>query len=188
MQNDRKIELTELRTERLLLRPFSPADVDDVFAYASDPEWSRYLPEAPRPYERHHADDFIEASLSSWGAYPQFAIVLNGKVIGDISLAVSRLSEVGCLGYSLAREHWGQGLVPEAARAVIDWGFGTLELGKIFATADARNHRSYRVMEKLGMTREAYLRKHRYSRGEIIDEVWYGILKEEWESARQPGT
>jgi ribosomal-protein-alanine N-acetyltransferase len=174
----------ELHTERLILRPFSPTDVEDVYSYASDPEWARYLPEVPQPYEHRHAQAFIESTLASWTSSPQFAIVLDGRVIGGITLTLNPASKVGGLGYSVAKEHWGQEIALEAARAVVDWGFQTLGLEKIFATADARNRRSQRVMEKLGMTREAYLRKHRFSRGEIIDEVWYGILKEEWEAGR----
>ena len=73
---------------------------------------------------------------------------------------------------------WGQGLVPEAARAVVEWGFKERALAKVFARADARNTNSQRVMEKLGMTREGLLRSHVKGRGERID-VYYGVLRDE---------
>ena len=61
---------TELRTERLHLRPFQLEDVDDVFEYASDPEWAPYLP-IPQPYQRHDAEEFIAKQvLASWGNEP----------------------------------------------------------------------------------------------------------------------
>lgn len=70
--------------------------------------------------------------------------------------------------------------IPEAARAVIEWAFQSYDIAKVFARADARNTQSFRVMEKLGMQREGQLRKHRHFRGEQVDEVVYGVLREEW--------
>jgi RimJ/RimL family protein N-acetyltransferase len=93
-------------------------------------------------------------------------------------------NRVAELGYNLTREHWGEGLTPEAATAVVDWGFDAYNLAKVFATADARNERSLRVMEKLGMQHEATLRSHEVRRGERADVVYYGILREEWEAMR----
>ena len=63
----------------------------------------------------------------------------------------------------------------------MDWGFTKCGLAKVYAWADARNKRSQRVMEKLGMTHEGILRSHRKGMDERIDEVYYGILREEWE-------
>jgi RimJ/RimL family protein N-acetyltransferase len=62
----------------------------------------------------------------------------------------------------------------------IAWAFRTQQLAKVWATADARNVASWRVMEKLGMQREAYLRSHRLLRGERVDVVQYGLLRREW--------
>ena len=180
---------TELRSRRLLLRPFTFADADDVLAYASDPEWARYMLAIPENYTLEDAQEFIAASVvTSWETQPRFAIVLEGQVIGGINLTIDVPSRKAGLGYGLAREHWGNGITTEAAIAVVDWGFKTFDLLKVFATADARNVGSQRVMEKLGMTREAFLRKHRYSRGEIIDEVLYGVLREEWANGPLSGS
>jgi ribosomal-protein-alanine N-acetyltransferase len=86
------------------------------------------------------------------------------------------------MGYSLAQTHWGRGLVTEAARAVIDTAFSAYpKLNRIRAMADSRNVGSLRVMKKLGMVREGVLRQNRVVRDEFIDEVWYGVLRSEWE-------
>ena len=86
------------------------------------------------------------------------------------------------IGYSVARRLWNQGVCTEAARAVVDAAFTThLDLGRLFARADVDNVGSHRVMEKVGMTREGVLRKNRVERGEAIDEVFYSILRDEWE-------
>ena len=115
---------------------------------------------------------------------PEPTVRLPTKVVGAIPVNINVKQEIAALGYAIARSHWGQGLVPEAARAVIQWGFEAYGLAKIYASADPRNKRSQRVMEKLGMRREGVLRSHRKDdRGERTDEVRYGILREEW-SAR----
>ena len=74
----------------------------------------------------------------------------------------------------------GKGLTPEAARAVIGWGFERYDLNKVGAYAALKNRQSWRVMEKLGMTREAVLRSHAKLWDEYVDDVYYGVLREEW--------
>ena len=174
-------ERVELETERLLLRPFDFGDVEDVVGYASEPELSRYLP-LPQPYTRGDAVEFISrAVLDGWSTRPTFAIVFESHVVGGINLRVDERHRTAELGYALARPQWGKGLTPEAARAVVDWGFERYALYKVHAVADLRNRQSWRVMEKLGMSREGVLRSNVQWRDERIDEVCYGILREEWE-------
>lgn len=178
------IEPTDLHTERLLLRPYSLADVDDVYTYAKDETWGRFLP-VPVPYNYHDAEEFIaKAVLKPWDKVPGFAIVLNGKVIGGIGLSVNKDIAISMLGYSIARQHWGKGLMTEAAQAVTNWGFETFDLAKVYAYADVRNTGSWRVMEKLGMTREGQLRSHGVTHGERCDFYYYGILRDEWNAVR----
>ncbi len=176
-------ERVELRTERLLLRPFDFRDVDDVLAYASEPEFGRYLP-LPQPYTRYDAVEFVAHQvLAEWSTQPTFAIVLEGHVVGGIGLHVNERHRRAMLGYALARPQWGLGLMPEAARTVVGWGFERYALHKVYSCADTRNRRSWRVMEKLGMTREGVLRGHRRSGDEYEDDYYYGVLREEWERA-----
>ena len=181
------VEPVELNTKRLLLRRFKIEDVDDVFDYASDRHWARYLDRVPQPFTRKAAEEKVARNvLESWETHPTWAIVLVPKVVGGIVLMIDVHNEIGELGYELSREHWGKGLMIEAAGAVIDWGFEERRLEKIFAQADARNSRSLRVMEKLGMTREGVLRSHGIGRGERIDDVYYGLLRDEWDALRKP--
>ena len=174
-------ERDELRTERLLLRPFEFGDVDDVASYASDPEVGRYLP-LPQPYTRDDAVEFIaRQALAEWSTRPTFAIVLDGHAVGSVSLRVNAPNDIAEMGYLLGKAQWGRGLIPEACRAVMDWGFERYGLHKVWAYADLRNRRSWRVMEKLGMTREGVLRDNEKLRDEYTDDVYYGILRDEWE-------
>ena len=88
------------------------------------------------------------------------------------------------VGYCLHRELWGQGLITEAARALVDAGFRTLDLHRVAATCDVRNTASFVVMEKLGMRREACFRRDRQIKGEWRDTYLYAVLAEEWLGTR----
>ena len=173
---------TNLRTKRLLLRPFAPDDVDDVFSYASDPEWSRFL-NTPVPYTREDAEDFVEGSINcDWERHALFAIQLDGGVVGGIGLRFDSPNAIAMLGYSIARAYWNRGLMTEAAEAVVDWGFNEFGLAKIWSFADVDNVGSWRVMEKIGMTREGTLRSHEVLQGVRRDLHYYGILRSEWKA------
>ena len=179
-------ERMELKTERLLLRPFEFGDVDDVLAYASEPDVGQYL-SLPRPYTRDNAVEYVARQvLEEWSTRPAFAIVFEGHVVGGIGLRIKRRHDAAELGYALGKPQWGRGLTPEAARAVVGWGFERYGLNKVCSYAALKNRRSWRVMEKLGMTREALLRSHAKLWGEYVDEVYYGVLRKEWEGA-DPG-
>ena len=171
-------------TARLRLRSWELEDVDDVLAYAQDPEWSRFLRFLPQPYGRADAEQFLARQRAlDRETHPAWAMVLEGRVVGGINLRISLEHRLAELGYSLARAQWNRGYVTEAASAVVDAAFETYpELNRVRAMADARNTASQRVMEKLGMSREGVLRQNRVERGEAIDEAWYGILRAEWES------
>ena len=173
----------ELRTERLLLRPFSLEDADDISQYAEDPEWARFLP-VPQPYTRLDAEEFVARRvLVSWEADPAWVMVLGDRVIGVVDLHINITHEITELGYGMDPAHWGKGLMPEATQAIVDWCFTKRQLAKVYARVNVRNARSLRVVEKLGMTREGVLRRHIKRHDERIDDVYYGVLREEWGAA-----
>jgi RimJ/RimL family protein N-acetyltransferase len=176
----------KLKTKRLLLRPWRPSDVDDALAYASDPEWARYLWNTPEPYTRRDAEEFIARAVrDDWKLQAQFAIEFEGRAVGGIRLyVIDATARLAGLGYNLARTLWGKGLTTEAAAEVLAYAFETLGLEEVTSAADARNTASIRVMEKLGMRREALLLRHRLHRGEYIDEVHYSILAADWQARR----
>ena len=182
-------ECRELTTRRLVLRPLEPGDVDDVFAYTRDPEWAKHLLDVvPQPYTQRSAEELVARHLlASPDTRPSWAIVLGGACVGTISLGIDARHATGELHYALAKPHWGKRLMPEAAGAVLDWGFRQRRLAKIWARADADHLQSRRVMEKLGMQREGLARDHymapRPGRRSRVDVVFYGVLRGEWEQA-----
>ena len=174
-----------MRTKRLLLRPFEPTDVEDVLAYASDPEVARYRP-LPEPYTRRDAEEFIaHRILADWSAQAEFAIVIESRVIGAIGLHITQEHQIAELGYLIGRRLWGRGIAPEAGKPVIDWAFQHYNLHKVYARTDVRNRQSWRVMEKLGMTRDGVLRGHWKLRDEHVDLVYYSLLRDEWNQIRR---
>ncbi len=171
----------ELITPRLRLRPYRWQDLDDVMAYATDAEWARYLP-VPWPYTRRDGERFLASQVlldaervSCW------AIEHEQRVVGGINLRHVPEHRLAELGYAVARRLWGHGVATEAARAVMRAAFAAdPALNRIRACADPRNIRSLRVMDKLGMTREGVLRQNRLARGELTDESWCGVLRDEF--------
>ena len=177
-------ERVELRTERLLLRPFRVEDVDDIAAMGGFPRWDL---EGPKPFTRRNAEEYLAREiLNCWDTDPSFAIILESKVIGIIRLIVDQENATAECGYSLDERHWGKGLTVEAARSLLSWAFREYDLAKVYAIADARNEPSRRVMAKLGMTRDALLRGDRVIRGVRTSMVWYGVLREEWDGQQVP--
>jgi RimJ/RimL family protein N-acetyltransferase len=182
-------EPQEIHTERLLLRHWRTDDVDDAFAYASEPEWARYLWFVPSPYTYGDAEEFIaRVTTISWDSEADFAIELDSHVIGGIRLYLgtpSSEARIAGMGYNVGRSYWNHGYVTEAATAMLRYAFEASGLHKVYATADGRNIGSIRVMQKVGMQEEARLRQHRFYRGEYADQVQYGILASEWRAAQR---
>ena len=175
-----------ITTARLELRPLRFEDVDDALAYANDEEWSRHLLGVPYPYQRSDAIAFLaRQALADRAVHPAWALVHDGRMIGGINIRFYHGHAVADMGWSVARRLWGRGLATEAARVVVDQAFGAISgLMRVGAVADSRNLASVRVMEKIGMRKEGMRRKCRLSRGELIDEVSYALLREEWSVSR----
>lgn len=174
-----------IETERLLLREFRAEDEPDIHAYASDPEVVRLMIWGPNSPEM--TKTYLAGELKAQEQWPRpdvgLAIELKSArcVIGSINLRMKdEKNRTADIGYVLARAYWGQGYMVEAARAVLDAAFRELGLHRVWATCDPRNRASYRVMEKLGMRREAHFRKDVMEKGEWRDSYLYAILAEEW--------
>jgi ribosomal-protein-alanine N-acetyltransferase len=144
----------ELRTARLTLRPFRADDVDDSLAYRDDPEFARFLPEIPQPFTRRDAEAFVAVNMTDpWDTMPTFAVVLDGRVIGTVNVELDLAARSAMLGYAIGRAYWGRGLTTEAAAAVLRWLVAThgATVDELWASVDAANVRSRRVLDKLGL-------------------------------------
>jgi RimJ/RimL family protein N-acetyltransferase len=150
-----------LRTERLILSVPTQTDVDAIFTACQDADIQRYTT-VPSPYERRHAEGFIPFAHDRWttGVEATWAIREGGTLAGMIGLHGITLGGAGELGYWMAAPARGRGLLTEAARAVIDWGFSTSgpALQRIEWRAVVGNTGSARVASALGFRYEGLLR------------------------------
>ena len=172
-----------LDTERLKLRPFARADGRAVFDYwNSDPDWARFNHTVPAEYSETDAEKFVAELISrDRESQPNWAVILNGKVVGVVSLTFEQSHRIAVIGYGVHGAVRGQGLSGEASKAVVDAAFSSYPgLRKIRAHTNAENVASMRVLEKLDFLREGILRSNQYDKGEFIDEAIYGLLRSEW--------
>lgn len=175
-----------LITERLLLRPFTDDDLDALHDIQGRPDVARYLYWAPRSRDetREMLDRVKRMTAIEEGSDAlRLAAVLpySGTLIGDVSLQqISREHLQGEIGFVLHPDHQGRGYATEASAVLLRLGFEKLGLHRIIGRCDARNIASTRVMERLGMRREAHFRENEFVKGEWCDELVYAILAAEW--------
>jgi ribosomal-protein-alanine N-acetyltransferase len=182
-------ELPTLETDRLLLRKIQLADVDDVYEYTSDPlvaEHTSWPPhesrEASAAFVAGLVEEYAKGEIAPWGVELKAERKLLGTC-GFIAWHVRhRKAEVG---YAMHRSYWGRGLMTEAVRAIVDFGFERMALYRIEALCDVDNVGSYRVMEKAGLAFEGILRGYIFSKGAHRDLRIHAILRADWEAARR---
>jgi RimJ/RimL family protein N-acetyltransferase len=178
-----------ISTKRLLLRPFAESDLDDVHAFQSLPEVARYLYWEPRDREQVRQALLAMARgsmLTAEGDVLALAVVLPpaGTVIGDVILKWSSVQHrQGEIGYVFHPGYGGRGFATEAAAAVLGLGFDGLRLHRIIGRIDGRNAASARVLERLGMRREAHFIQNEIVKGQWTDEVVYALTEDEWHAA-----
>jgi RimJ/RimL family protein N-acetyltransferase len=179
-----------IRTDRLLLRPLTEADVDDLVALDADPEVRRFLardatsraaiecellPRILEQYERH-------PGFGRWAAIE----LATGEFVGWFELEASD-GEPGAaeLGYRLRRSAWGKGYATEGACALVDWAFAELGVDRVYAETMAVNAASRRVLEKAGLrnVRTFHLEWDDPLEGTEEGEVEYELRRGDWERA-----
>ncbi|WKA58475.1 GNAT family N-acetyltransferase [Planococcus shenhongbingii] len=179
--------LPVLETKRLILRKLTIEDAQDMFAYASEPIVSRFM-----PWEVHNSVEdtkgFIRGVLQGYEQKNKltWAIELKSedKMIGTIDF-VKWLPKYARaeIAYALSHLYWGNGFTQEAAKALIAFGFEKMQLNKVEAPIVPDNFQSQRVLEKVGMVCEGVARQHFVIKGEFVDLAMYAVLKEEFARA-----
>jgi RimJ/RimL family protein N-acetyltransferase len=176
-----------LETERLVLRKYDAKDLSDIVAYSSSPDfwlernldWRPNLEDARNYWEKQR--EIEPGDDPSW-----LALVIElkdqEKVIGNTGIGVIRIGDdrQGTIGWLLGSAYQGMGYATEAAEALLAFGFLEMRLHRISARTALDNVRSWRLMERLGMRREAHFRQSHIIKGEWKDEVVYAILAAEW--------
>ena len=163
----------------ITLRKWCDSDLESLAKYADNYEIARFLTDAfPYPYTVEDAKAYI-LMVKDENPVKCFAIDLNGEAIGSIGIFpqadVHRKNAE--MGYWLAEEFWGQGIMPEAIGQIVDYGFRTFDITRIFARPYGHNLKSQRVLVKAGFVLEARFEKALFKHGEFVDELIYAIRK-----------
>jgi len=177
-----------LETERLLLREFRLEDEGGIYEYASDPEVVRFASWGPSDISTVRAN--LRRRLKEQESWPRDSIEVAVELrsisclIGILRMSiVDHANRTADFGYVFNRRYWKNGYATEGTRVLLNLAFSKLNLHRVWATCDVRNHASRRVMEKLGMRREGFFRKDVMQKGEWRDSYLYAVLAEEWDSA-----
>ena len=175
-----------IETERLRLRPFSRGDVDAVFSYRQRADVARYLFDGPMSYESvtevvQHRIGQHKLADEGDKVFLAVELIASQQVVGEVSLvlrdAPSRQAEIG---YIFHPEFHGRGYATEAAGVLLQMGYEGAGVHRIYARCATANTASWRVMERLGMRREAHFREHAFVKGAWDEEFVYALLEDEW--------
>ena len=168
-----------LETQRLLIRRLVPEDWVAIHAYTSDARVMTYIPEGRQTEEQAKA--FVAEHGGPGARALGLVLKAEERLIGHLPFHPWFAPRTYEIGWVLNGRYHGHGYATEAALALLRHGFETLGLHRIIATCQPENVASWRVMEKLGMRREAHFRKCIFrGDGTWWDEYFYALLEEEW--------
>ncbi|NYF57862.1 GNAT family N-acetyltransferase [Micromonospora purpureochromogenes] len=144
-----------LRTDRLLLEPYRPADADDFVALLSDPEVARYMGDGPMtPDDAAALFGRVFTTVYAEDLFDVWAVRRDGRYVGHAEIKRTDQVEGHELVYALAKPAWGAGLGTELARALVRYGFDTLDLARVYATVAEANTASLALLAKLGFVHQ----------------------------------
>jgi len=178
-----------LETDRLLLREWQPADLDDLYAYASNPNvgtMAGWKPHNSKEDSVHALKSFIESG-DTWAV----ALKESGKVIGQIRIypdenrgSYSTRNSAKLISYALSEAYWGKGFMTEAVKCVVQYAFDELGAELLSVFHFPHNTRTRRVIEKCGFQYETTIEQgYQCYNGQIFDSICYSISKAEYYSA-----
>ncbi|HEY3735808.1 MAG TPA: GNAT family protein [Jatrophihabitans sp.] len=173
-----------LLTERLLLRPPTVEDAAAVHIYKSRADVTRYIPHGPLTFEQIH-ERHAKARTRIEDAGQALNLLAfrrdTGELVGDVVLFWHSVEHRGGeVGYILDPAHNGHGYATELARFAVGLGFAGLGLHRMVGRIDPRNEASARVLERVGMRKEAHFISNEFIQGEWTDEAVYAVLEDDW--------
>ncbi len=185
MLKDYALDKPTLETPRLVLRPLTSDDVDDLRLWLGDDRIYTYWGRKASPAERDPALLFVDPR--PWVKRKpsldfRFGVALkeSGHVIGQVEIFDIENNRMGSVGYRYHPDCWGKGIATEALRSVVDFIYAHTEMDRLHATADVRNLASNRVLEKCGFHHEGCIRHGKMVSVYCDYNIW-GLLREDWE-------
>jgi len=172
-------ENSVLKSNRLILRPFTIDDIDDVYLYASDEIVTKYLT-WPSYKDMSEIEEVVEKYYIDKNGVFAIELEAEQKCIGCIDLRLCIEHNKADFGYVLNRKYWGKCYMTEALNLILNFSFSKLELNRVEATHYIGNEGSGRVMQKCGMKYEGTGIQEVKVKDIFYDVVHYAILREEW--------
>lgn len=163
----------------ITLRPWHINDLDDLVTLANNKNIAQYMADVfPHPYTSENGKTFINFANSNSSSHI-FAIKLNNNIVGSIGLHIQAdiLKKNAEIGYWLAEEFWGKGIMADAINQMVEYGFNNLDIIRIFARIYGTNKPSQKVIEKANFKLEAKFENTIYKNDEFLDELIYAIRK-----------
>lgn len=162
-----------------LLRKWTEDDLDSLVKHANNFNIAKFLTnQFPYPYTRQDGENYLSFA-SKENPTQLFAIEINGDAVGSIGLFPQ--SDIHAknaeMGYWLSEDYWGQGIMTQAIRELVRYGFEAFDINRIYARPFGTNKGSQRVLEKAGFTLEAKFSKVLFKNGEYLDELVYAVRK-----------
>ena len=172
-----------IETVRLRLRRLVTVDLAALYALHSREDVTNWLFWGPREEAE------VRVSLDGHIARPLdegvvLAIDLGGELIGTVNVAVGE-DRQGEIGFIVHPDHQGNGYATEAAEAIVEFAFAAYDLHRIHGSVEPNNTASARVLERLGMRKEAHLVENAWVKGKWSSEAVYAILAREWRTVRE---
>jgi ribosomal-protein-alanine N-acetyltransferase len=166
------------------LRTLKNSDAYSVYKNANDREISKYT-RLPYPYRLKHAYNFVRLCQENYKKKTDYELGIEsketGKIIGMISLMhLDNLLRNAEVGYWLGKQYWRRGITLEALTLILDYGFHTLQLVRVYAKVMHPNLPSIRLLQRAGFRYEDRIRKSFFRDGEWFDELVFALLDKDF--------
>ena len=161
------------------LRPWTLSDLDSLVKYANNWKIAKFLTDAfPHPYTIEDGKIFIEKATKN-NPINIFVIEIDGQAVGSIGINPQKdiHKKSAELGYWLAEPFWGNGIVAQAIKQIVEYAFKNFEIERIFARPFGSNLGSQRVLEKAGFKLEAHFEKTIFKNGEYLDDLFFAVRR-----------
>jgi RimJ/RimL family protein N-acetyltransferase len=180
-------KLTLATVNEISIDEYMPGDLESIFAYRSDPRINQFYSINPKTVA--DLGDYLKRNIVTFNVasgYSLFVIRKNKTIIGDVGINCwGYHNKICAIGYALKPEYQRKGYAFSSLRIFIDTLFVKYEKNRIQATFDPKNEPSMKLLEKLGFTKEGYLREVEFENSKWKDEILYALLNSEWNNTNK---
>lgn len=168
-------------TKKFTLRPFKQTDAKNIAKYINDKAIFNNTLHIPYPYKLKDAREWLAKTIPQYQKRKprnfHLAIEIRGEVVGSVGLMEIQGGHKAELGYWLARKHWKKGILSEAVKEMLDYGYKMFQLKRIYAYVFMHNKGSQKVLKNNGLVKEGVIRKGVVKDGKYLDELLLAKIK-----------